>query len=566
MSHFRFIRGRLLVFALILCLGYAEKRGEGGVALTMQGGGFRALATDSGLLAGALAAMHQRNISQPTLAESGLLERFNIISTVSGSSWFAAELLYSKRFLALVEGMASSPQTAAEQFGANWTSAWLAAIQLDPSKFRLRKDIAEIIVRVLLGTGDEDSVFMAAFFLSSGASWNEFVHVLLNSTADLDDDMVLGGAVQKWAEGKIWLVDHTAMYPNLERPGVIYSDNGKPTASEVSYVSTDPFLPYFYPAKFSITLGSGPKASAPVDYMAPGLAVASSGLVYTSNASFFVGRDVAPPMDLDKARVNFMRFAGMLPLNKVVATSSAFLGSAAILGPLAGDLQTLLFATATPWVSSAPDGLAFDIANDLVSEVEAAVNEQTVANLAKFSVHGLIDGGETDGSGIANAVAAGADEVLVVLNSYSTNFVGYIMGLFPGAPPPPNPFVPTALFPVFESPSSATLQNLLNQSHLLSIPTKTRYLTVFAIASLHATTAHNKFFGIESGRNVTVHVINIASELSIGEIVDFHHYDQLTSEIVSTILSEDNAQFVSDTLLPIFLGAGISQQQDTRIV
>jgi hypothetical protein len=35
-------------------------------------------------------------------------------------------------------------------------------------------------------------------------------------------------------------------------------------------------------------------------------------------------------------------------------------------------------------------------------------------------VHGVIDGAYSDNTGIANAVAAGADEVLVVINSVRT--------------------------------------------------------------------------------------------------------------------------------------------------
>jgi hypothetical protein len=59
------------------------------------------------------------------------------------------------------------------------------------------------------------------------------------------------------------------------------------------------------------------------------------------------------------------------------------------------------------------------------------VSAQTVSALATAGVHGVIDGGYTDNSGVANAVAVGADEVTVIVNANASSSLSY---LFKGGP------------------------------------------------------------------------------------------------------------------------------------
>merc|ERR1719231_1421026 len=115
----------------------------------------------------------------------------------------------------------------------------------------------------------------------------------------------------------------------------------------------------------------------------------------------------------------------------------------------------------TPWISTAPYGKAFEVANTLVKQLEyneshrlIGIANKSVDDFAKAAVHGVIDGGYSDNTGIANAVAAGAEEVVVFVNNNATGIASLpdVMGLFAGGACPMGcKFTPSALYPVFES-------------------------------------------------------------------------------------------------------------------
>ena len=77
-------------------------------------------------------------------------------------------------------------------------------------------------------------------------------------------------------------------------------------------------------------------------------------------------------------------------------------------------------------------------------------------------MHGLIDGVYTDGTGAANAVATGATELTLLLNSISNTSAASasasaLVKLFPGAPPPAAKRAAPSLAQVFASPPAARL-------------------------------------------------------------------------------------------------------------
>ena len=67
---------------------------------------------------------------------------------------------------------------------------------------------------------------------------------------------------------------------------------------------------------------------------------------------------------------------------------------------------------------------------------------------------------------------------------------------------------------------------------------------MIALGTLQTTTAENGWFGIPSGRKVTLHVINVASELSIGFFANFNHYGALIEEILLTLKQKANRPHV----------------------
>merc|ERR1719487_372470 len=145
------------------------------------------------------------------------------------------------------------------------------------------------------------------------------------------------------------------------------------------------------------------------------------------------------------------------------------------------------------------------------------VTKAAIDRLASAAVHGVIDGGYSDGTGLGIAVAEGAEEVLLVLNSAtgcSTCSPFFVEMLCKHGPRPANPLIPTVLFPLFET-NASEVRSAWSAFHHLTIPDGTKFLKTFAAGSIQMTTADNRYFGIVGGRNVTVHMIHVCSSLDI---------------------------------------------------
>jgi hypothetical protein len=531
------------------------------VALAIEGGGFRAQCVATGILAGVTAKAPLKAGQERSLAATGILDRFDTISSNSGGSWFSSSLIYSPDYLALVEGISRSPQTAQSQFLQKYITPWLKASGVDSNKFNLVKDLAELIVKDIFGTADEDTLFIVSYFLATGFDWNTFVDKLLMSTANINQQLMMGEAVAEWAKSKTWLVDHTVVIPSHGKSGILYSD--ATGSSQLKYADDNDTLTYFLPAKFSVTLGAGIDAAAPVEYLPTSSYIKQHKLKYTAT-SFYVSESDA--LGTDGAHGNLMKYAGKLPVARVTSASSAFLGGAAILGALVGDIEKLIGdADLTPWVSTAPNGDAFSVANTLIKQLEyneshrlIGISNKAVDAFAKAAVHGVIDGGYSDNTGIANAVAAGANEVVVFINSNSTGATSLpdVMGLFAGGACPMGcTFTPKALYPVFQSPTAAELKEQIKGFHNLDLA-GSKLLKFISVGTVTATTADNQYFGIQGSRPITVHIVNVGGALSIGYFENFANYATFTQEIVSVILAKVNDEFVSQTLMPLFLGSG----------
>lgn len=248
--------------------------------------------------------------------------------------------------------------------------------------------------------------------------------------------------------------------------------------------------------------------------------------------------------------------AGLLPVNRVASTSSAAGGIAPVLGLLANAGLSIFDADLTPWASNAPNGETFSVADDLVNGLrqKGGITKSSMQGLASAQVHGLIDGGYTDGTGLAHAVGSGADEVLVLLNSNATNDPFYVELLFKDGPEPVSPGASRDIFPVFASPAAPEVVTGFQGFHKLSLPSN-RYIKEIAVGTVKATTADNKYFGITGGRNITINIVNFCSSLGIGFGVDFAKYDNLIQEIILALNDDQNAEFVSATLLPMVIGS-----------
>jgi hypothetical protein len=111
------VRELLLLACLVSTTVVAQERRlppEADVALALGGGGFLSVTDMAGLTAGLLSVLMKQDPSlqndDNALANSGLFNRVESISSISGGSWFAAKLAYSKDFRTMIENVAKASQ------------------------------------------------------------------------------------------------------------------------------------------------------------------------------------------------------------------------------------------------------------------------------------------------------------------------------------------------------------------------------------------------------------------------------------------------------------------------
>jgi len=537
------------------------------VALAVEGGGFRALAGATGLLAG-IAAYASPTGAHHGIERSGILNRFGILSTVSGGSWFASSLAFSKNFLNLTDSIAHSPKTAKKQFVQRWSQPLRAATGVDSQKVISMKSVAEILVRLVFGRENRDTIFMMSYFLASGLTWNHFVDVVLNSTAGIENSLRLGSPVMKWAQDKTWLLGHTILMPRGRLNALMYP--GFLGTSEVKYHGTNESLPWFLPAKFSMRLGSGVDASAPLNIVPESAAFSHDTLKYSASfGPIPYAHATSQPIGRDGARDNLVKYAGMLPVTRVASASSAFGGPFQDSGPFAEVIRLLMDAEPTPWIASAPHGVAFRVGDDLVHDIpKVRPSNKTLAVLADNVVHGVIDGAYSDNTGIGHAVAAGANEVVVFLNTDEKSDVDTttLTRLFAGHVFPKVGILPKALYPIFQSPSSKEVMDQIAQNFHLLVPPRAKFVKKVCAGTITAQTAANVHFGIDEGKTVTIHVVNIASDLTIGFFQSVDDYGDFIQELMSVLLDKANVAFTSEVLMPLFLPSRVSSSSDQHVI
>jgi hypothetical protein len=541
-------------------------------AMALQGGGFRALSSDTGIIAGLLSFLgKQQGMSKPTMNGTGLLDDVGVLSTVSGSSWFTAELVYSPQFRTLMEGIAANPHNGSALFAQLWFDPFKRATGVSPSAFDPLRDIAIDVVTKLFGKADEDTLFTFQYVLSTNATWNEFVQILLSSTGSIDLGMTLSAPVDKWANQKLWLCDHTLLLPSEKHKALLYKGVGLRSFQEVTYVAqSSQDTPTQLPAKFSMMLGGQSNGSAPAPYIAAGaLAGSNSSFEYEGVIIpfFDTPTDNSGKLGSDLAGGALMHKTGELPIWGVAAASSAAFGYSAVLKREDADVLSALKADLTPWVSRATDGASFSHALELVEKLAkpSELNKQNVEALASSAVHAVVDGGQVDSTGLGLAIAQGASEVVVLLNS-AGSIDGYPLELLcKDGPKPAYAGQPAELYPLFETPASE-VQTALSGLHKMYLPPETQFLKTLLVGSIQVKTAENKYFGISSGKTVTVNVIYTASDLTIGEFEKYVNYGTFVQEISLAIVAEQNGAFVKGTLLPMFIGSQHHRHADALMI
>jgi len=510
---------------------------------------------ETGLTSGLLAAAHARRPgaeAPPTLRGTGLYGRFDAVASVSGGSWFAVELIYSERFLRLIEDMAASPAEAAAAYRTRWTEPLLSVADQDSA---LVKDVA-LMLKLLGRAGLAQDVLLFGYWWRKGLTWNDFCKTLFEHTAGIDPSITLGSPVSPWAEGKAWLVAHTRVTPSPKTGlSVHIAEARRPTRSTTQAVADLPGLSVLTPAAYSYVLGSA-KAPAPVPYLSAGTLPPDARLDYQG-----VVKSWCPCGDARHkahARVgdfsNLVDGAADLPVVSCAAASSAVLGGVVLknLPTLAMDALGGDFAV---WQGAGPAGESFSHASALVNEVSrgTCANQAAVDKLAEEVVQPVIDGGYVDNSGIGCAVRAGAVEVVAYLDNDASNTQANLAPLFQGASQVKVKGVwEFEDSPIFEQ-SAEWMMAECARFPKLKICAGAKFLSSISVGTLDVTTTESSLWGTRRGTPVTLHLVSVASTVTIGYLENLRDYDVLIQETIETMAAPENADLVQNTVMPWFL-------------
>lgn len=527
-----------------------------GVALALEGGGFKALSLDVGLFAALLAKYRKIAATErPTLESSNLLGRFGVISSVSGGTWFASSLIYSRGFKNMVEDMAVSGgiKHAAEIFEAQWVSQWLSAFQEKDSKYVLH--IASLLDRDLDLSAISDTVEMLDFVSEEGWAWKDLVRGLLESTVGIPSTATLDSEVQEWAKDKIWIVCHSFVSPTGSTTATLRQS---PLGVEAQryQVKGAGATPPFIPARFSWQLGSEGSVS-PTPYMAGSALPPSSSVSWSS-------RDLNPSdgrcyctSDANVGRCvgsfpEFTEAAGSLPIFEVASCSSAVVGGA-ITSPLFVHANSFIHANFPVWATSDSNGETFRGAERLVGPTLTGdvLLDGSDADFADAGLRALVDAAYTDNTGIGHAVATGAREVVSVVFSADS-----AVGLFKGPEKEQSlaPGISVILFNIFQE-SQSWARGQMEKFKSMKLGADSSLVSEISVGTIVATTAENRWFGIAAGQAVKLHFIKIESKLSTGFFQDFHDYAMGVKQLCCDLMSPENDELTSD-ILDILLHGG----------
>jgi len=114
--------------------------------------------------------------------------------------------------------------------------------------------------------------------------------------------------------------------------------------------------------------------------------------------------------------------------------------------------------------------------------------------------------------------------------------------------------------PIFREPSAGTVTEAYNGKHVpgvvrfqpMCLPDTNKHLDGVKVGTIRCITADAKWFGIEAGKEIIVHVISVECNLQIF-FADFYRYNELVQDIVNCIMCPKNETLLANTVLPLFL-------------
>jgi len=519
-------------------------------AVAMQGGGFRALSSDVGLVAGLLAF--------GGLSLDQLFDKIHITSSGSGSTWFLTSLAYSPKFAGMVEHLAHTPDEAQAIFQTSYVDP---ANKIMWNDITIEDKVFAKVTEALLGSVFEwDAEFIASI---RNLTWKGYVIDLLKSTADIDENLTLGDPVVSWAHGKSFHVNVSLLTPSDKKKSAVVWER---IIENAGYrLNLAPEAPACLPASLTVMMSShknGLNAVGEPTAFVPGLPKDCKFDYFAHELPWRqeVDKFVDAPTCLTSRSAPMA--AEKLEVSAAAAASSAAGGKLDIMpADQVMELLNLQFgiqrADLVCWLAT-NDSPSFKEADKAINAIKASSGSQgSATSLADLGVVGLVDAGVTEGTGVLSAISSGATYVVVVLNSEKDYEWSYVEQFFTGGK---IVYEDNAeLFPVFAQgvPDFSKFSEIRPKgvnSTLLGI--KFGSVTVHTIGQSRARPGC-RFFGISDVRKVQLDFINICSDTDIGPAVPkkgLDKYGVLVGDLVKTIAQAEgkDADAVRNVLLPMF--------------
>lgn len=551
---------------------------SGDVWWALSGGGFKAHSMESGVLAGLLA------FNKKSLAKNpDTLSRVRGFVGTSGGAWFSAMLTYSQHFMDLIDNMAASPHKASELYYDGFIDPMIASMAQQGgwnlSSAKLWPAGLEIISELLfLGVRSNDHDSLVSTVLEAGG---------ISSNTPFGSE-----SVNAWAKDRLFVVTTALATAGGTGPGNceqsdtlgtcmgrgtggkmrIWSGQNGPLTEMTTTSHTSEKLPSYVPTRFAIKVGAGLESPAALPFCV-GQSVCDNVATYEYSSSS--KKATSPPMNYSV----YTETAGMIPIQAISSASSAFLGGfvtwaepsetkawyMSVVDVVYGTLMDLgaipawestesvkeaiknLMATGfAVWGSNAQNGDAFAKGRELYDRIKDAPEGPSLIDLddiASQMLHPIVDGGFVDNTGVLNAVAAGATEVVVFLNDGVKND---FTTMFQGSNKTVNqvltgyddtcPFC-LILFKIFAEDHHDVLRQVETDFWNL---TTTAKKTAFQIGTVSATTVDNLYWNVEAGRKVTLRVVTtFQKDLGMGGY-DYSAFGNMAQELAEALQLQEN--------------------------
>ena len=247
------------------------------VGLALEGGGFLSHAAFTGLTVGFMKGLRARSKQYRGKTDEHALEALfsnvDVISSVSGGSWFFAGLAYSESFSKQVCEMA---KLSREDIYQIYDRDFIEPILNVGKGMELNNTVAKKFVKWLADHGHPgiaEDYGAVLFMLRNKLAWRDFMNVFLG-VLGVDASMhTIGSSVQRWARKKIWIAGTAVATPGSptgeggKRATSVFAWSKDADMDYMKYSSVTKHghpVPIYSPARFSAVLGAQGSCPAPL--------------------------------------------------------------------------------------------------------------------------------------------------------------------------------------------------------------------------------------------------------------------------------------------------------------